>query len=430
MKNKPNSLDSKPGIKNLKWNFSMGLLHGIFFYSGQAFGNPNTIIPVFLNNLTSSKAIIGLSSTIIGSFGGIGSVIPQLFVANRIENKLHKRPLLRIAITIRALCWALLSISTFLIAPHFPKIMISLLFLFLLTFTFMGGVATIPFYDIWAKSLPSRLRGRFFSHRQFWGGILAIGAGYITKLVLGSNKIIFPQNYALLFLFTFIFITISYIALGSVREPKEAIHKKRLDFGDFLKKAIYIFKKDRNYRYFIYVQILIGGSAIALPFYVLYAKDFLEIKLEMVGTFLIAQMIGSVMSNILWAYVSDFIGNKRVIQISSFLAFIIPIIAVLTGKNNATPFILVFAFIGFFIAGRNIGKTNFLLDIAPVKDRPTYISFINTLSIPVMLFPLLGGYLVQSISFRFVFVITAIVSFMGFVMSFWLKEPRNKKRKK
>ena len=48
----------------------------------------------------------------------------------------------------------------------------------------MGGVATIPFYDIWGKALPSTVRGRFFGHRQFWGGILAVqilgGAGALA----------------------------------------------------------------------------------------------------------------------------------------------------------------------------------------------------------------------------------------------------------
>jgi predicted CoA-substrate-specific enzyme activase len=69
----------------LKWNFAMGLIHGTFFTGGQAFGNPNTILPIFLNNFTNSKVLIGFSSTIMGSLGGIGSVLPQLFVASKLE---------------------------------------------------------------------------------------------------------------------------------------------------------------------------------------------------------------------------------------------------------------------------------------------------------------------------------------------------------
>jgi len=48
----------------------------------------------------------------------------------------------------------------------------------------MGGIAAVPFYDIWGKSLPSNLRGRFFGYRQLWGGVLAIGSGFIAKIIL------------------------------------------------------------------------------------------------------------------------------------------------------------------------------------------------------------------------------------------------------
>jgi len=51
----------------------------------------------------------------------------------------------------------------------------------------MGGIAAVPFFDIWGKSLPFNLRGRFFGYRQLWGGVLAIGSGLIVKNILGNN---------------------------------------------------------------------------------------------------------------------------------------------------------------------------------------------------------------------------------------------------
>ena len=89
----------------------------------------------------------------------------------------------------------------------------------------------------------------------------------------------------------------------------------------------------------------------------------------MVGIFLMAQMIGSVVSNILWAYLSDFTGNKRVVQISTLLGIVPPLIVLLSPHQFPGLFILLFMMIGFFVAGREIGKTNFLLDIAPPKER-------------------------------------------------------------
>jgi MFS family permease len=403
----------------------MGLIHGILYLGGEVFYNPDTILPIFLDHFTKSKTLIGLSSALIGKLGGIASVFPQLLVANKIENKIHKKPLLIFAITVRALSWGLLAFTTYIFNNTYPNLTIFFLFVTLILHTFMGGIAAVPFFDIWGKSLPSNLRGRFFGYRQLWGGVLAIGSGLIVKNILGNNSIEFPYNFALLFFLVFIFLSISYIALGSVKEPTEKVYENQLPFKDFLKKAFLVVKKNKNYKKFIMVEILVGGGGIALPFYILYLKDVLQIELGMVGILLSAQMLGSVLSNILWAHLSDFVGNKKVIQISTFAGLMVPIVALMTQFKNELSYLLLFAIIGFFIAGRTIGKTNYLLDIAPSKDRPTYISLSGTLLFPVSLFPIIGGLIAQYASYNMLFIITGIPILLGFILSFNLKESRS-----
>jgi len=403
----------------------MGLIHGILFIGGQAFSNPDTIIPIFLNHFTDSKTLIGLSSTLLGSLGGISSVLPQLFIARKLENAIHKKPLLRFSITIRALSWGFLALTTYFFAYKSAYLTISFLFFFLILYTFMGGIAAVSFYDIWGKSIPSNLRGRFFGYRQLWGGVLAIGSGFIAKNVLGNSKIAFPTNFVLLFSLTFLFLSVSYIALGSVKEPVEKVYEKRLSFKDFLRKAFNIIRENNNFRRFIVVQILVGGAALALPFYVLYAKDVQKIELEMVGLFLSAQMLGMVLSNILWAHLSDFVGNKRVIQISTLAGLIVPVIALFTRSQSKSLFILIFVLIGFFLSGRLIGKTNYLLDIATSNDRLTYISMTATLTFPISLFSLVGGMIVQHISYEILFIVTIIFMLSGFILSLRLIEPKS-----
>ena len=183
----------------MSWNFLMGLIHGIFFAGGMAFSSPTAILPVFLNSLTSSKTVIGLFSTIMGS----GSFLPQLFVASRIRGREHKKPVLIFAIVVRMLCWGALGILTYFYGADNPGGVLFSLFFLLTLFSFMGGVAVIPFMDIFGGTIPSNLRGRFFGHRQLWGGLLAVGAGFVVKHILGSQNISFPKNYALLFLLSF-----------------------------------------------------------------------------------------------------------------------------------------------------------------------------------------------------------------------------------
>jgi len=408
----------------------MGLIHGTLFNGAQAFGNPNTILPVFLQHFSSSRILVGLSSTLLGSLGGIGNVLPQLFVARRLETKIHKKPVLITAITIRALCWGSLALATFFLAQRYARLMVLLLFLLLLIFTIMGGVASIPFYDIVAKALSPTMRGRFFGHRQFWGGILAAGSGYIAKIILGSGRIGFPDNFGTLFLLAFALMGMSYIALGSIREPEKEVYKTPLAFKYFVKKAFSVIRIDKNYRIFLIVQILSGAGAMALPFYVLHAKDNLHLELGMVGVLLMAQMGGGVVSNVFWGYLSDLAGNKKVLQLSTLVGVLPPACALFIPAHLSILFVPVYIFIGFYIAGRTIGKTNFLLDIAPQKERPAYISLNGTLTFPVTLLPLFGGIIAQHISYLFLFVITSMLVAIGFFLSCMLKEPRGKTTQK
>ena len=419
-----NGAEKPDGVKSYGWNFAMGLLHGIFYNGGVAFSNVGTVLPVFLDNFTTSKILIGLSSSLMGPLGGIGSALPQLITAHRIESRTRKKPFLIGAIAVRSLCWGALTLITYFFALSQPALIVFSLFFLLTVFTFMGGVAAIPFFDIWGKAIPSNLRGRFFGYRQLGGGLMAIAAGWIVKSVLSNKAIVFPNNYSLLFLLCFIFISISYLALGLVKEPISEVYETKLPFRVFLRKTFRVLKSDHNFRRFIIVQIIIGSGGLAMPFYVLYARNVLNMELGMVGIFLSVQMAGGMISNIIWAYLSDFKGNKLIIVFTALIGFLIPLLAFLIPASHSSLFILVFAAMGFFINGRSIGSTNFLLDIAPEKDRPTYISLKGTLALPIVIFPLIGGIITQYFSYQTLFVITGLLAGSGFIVSCTLQEPR------
>jgi len=407
-----------------KFNFIMGILHGMFYSGGIAFGSSTTVLPAFFANFTSSKILIGLSSSITGEIGSLGNILPQLFVASKIEHRIHKRPLLRFAITVRALCWGLLALVTYLFAGNNAGLTLAVLFLLLFLFTFMGGVATVPFMDIWGRTIPSNLRGRFFGYRQLLGGFLAVLSGFTVNFILNNSRISFPANYALLFLLAFILITISYFALGSVKETITEVHKEQLSFYDFVGKAFDILKNNSNYRKFLVIQILSGAIALSLPFFVLYAKDVLQIKIGMIGVFLSAQMLGLMLSNIIWGHLSDSLGSTKVIQFSILFGMLAPLFVLILPHNFPNLFVILFVFLGCFISGRVIGKNAFLLDIASDKDRPRYISLEGSFRLPVVFFPLIGGMLIQRSSYEILFAITGLLLTGAFILSFGLEEPR------
>ncbi len=59
---------------------------------------------------------------------------------------------------------------------------------------------------------------------------MAIGSGLIAKMILENKAIDFPLNFVMLFSLAFIFLSVSYIALGSVREPVGEVYENRLPY--------------------------------------------------------------------------------------------------------------------------------------------------------------------------------------------------------
>jgi hypothetical protein len=413
--------DQGAGREHTAFNFAMGLVHGILFQAGMAFSEPLTVLPVFLSHFTQSRTMIGVFSALMTA----GGVLPQLFVASKIEGNRRKKPVLVAAIWTRAAAWGILGGLTYFCISCSPALVLVALIGLLFVFSFAGGVAAIPFMDIWAKALPATLRGRFFGHRQLWGGLLAVGAGYVVKRILGNPEISFPRNYGLLFLLSFGFIALSYIGLSSVREPEGEVNPQSQSLRRFLRQSLSILGRDRNFRLFVLTQLAAGFGALALPFYVLYGAKDLGMPTAQIGLLIQVQMAGGIVSNLLWAELSDRKGNRLVIILTTATATLIPLLALLAGSLGLPMLVVAFGLIGFAGSGGMIGFTNYLLEIAPAQLRPTYVALSGTLQTLTLGLPVLGGLLADRYSYQAAFWCSFAGMAVAVILSVGLKRVRN-----
>jgi len=399
----------------------MGLLHGIFFQTGMAFSAPASVLPLFLQYFTGSQAMIGLFFGLMNA----GGVLPQLFVARKLERMQRKKPVLLASIWLRAAFWLGLAVLVYFCPSDKPVIALVGLVVLLFGFSFAGGVAVIPFNDILAKTLPSTVRGRFFGHRQLWGGVMAVGAGYVVKRILANPDIQFPRNYALLFSLSFLFITISYAALSCVREPPGNVKTHKPPLGTFIRRSFALLYNDRNFGLLIATQLGVGFTAFALPFYVLYGKNELSMPPEQVGLLIASQTVGGIVSNLLWARLSDRVGNRIVIILTAATATVIPLLALMCTHAGWTLLVGVFFLIGCATSGSGIGFVNYLLEIAPEEVRPTYIALQGTIIGVTMFCPILGGLVIDAWSYHAAFWIASVASIGGLFLATRLKRTRN-----
>jgi hypothetical protein len=355
-----------------------------------------------------------------------GWYLPQYLVAGFIEHVKRKKPVYIRAGLVRFIAiWTIAILVPVLAGSHAGLFVVAFFILYSI-YTLGAGVAGISFMDIVAKSIPATRRGTFFGARLSLGGLVSALAGFFVRSVLNSRP--FPDNFATLFIAAAVVVTVAIISFSLVSEPDSAVNEKRMPYRRFLRRGPRLLRTHRGYRTFFIVRVLLSIWSMALPFYILYARDELGLDPSAAGVFLAIQMVGFVISNLLWGSLSNRIGNKIVLVLVSGIAIVSPLLAVLGGRyewlGNTWGFGTVFFFLGFTLSGIRLGQTNYMLDVSPETERPTYLGFMNTILAPVLLLSMLGGYIIERTSFEALFFAVIGTAVLALLISFGMEEPR------
>lgn len=405
------------------WNFGAALVHGVFFLASNAFSSPTVVLPAFVALLTPSQIMVGLPMSIVLA----GQILPQLFVAHFVEQRDHKKPLLVAAVAIRALSWALLATLTFFYGTSRPVLVLAALIAALTLFSVAGGMGLVVYADIIAKVFPANRRGRFYGTRYLLGNVLAFLAGLTVRAILGNEvRFPFPLSYAVLFFLAFISLAIAFTGVASIREPVESHQPKGRTFLQYLRRAIKLLGENPNFRRLIGVRLFLGASVLAFPFYVIYAREQLHVPTSALGIYISAQVVGEAGANMIWGMLGDRYGYKIVLALLAIVGGATPLVAMLVPASAGWAFVLVFVLMGATLTGVEMSTGNFLLEVTPSLVRPTCIALLNTLTAPLILFPLFGGWLIQRVaSFGLMFWIVVATSLLAFILATGLRDPRH-----
>ena len=424
-------------------NYWTGVINGTLFRGGGAFLDPTTVIPEFLSYLTNSSILIGGISTIFRS----GILLTQIFTANYVETKPLKLPIYAAAAKVRIISVFIIALTVFIFGGGNANLVLIVFLMAYILYSFASGLGMIPYQEVVAKTIYSHKRGSYVALRQFFGSLTAVGVGYVVAYVLSKKKLFpYPNNYAILFFIGGIMVSSALlIFIFGMKEPSQSnIRKDVVNYKDYFSGAIKVLKKDKIYLYVFIIRLLIGAEALSMPFFIRFARTELGMNPKVTGAYLTVQMVGRMSAALLWGKLADEKGNKLIIQIMSLVGTSFVILALsaeyISGQlvlfvpslteSNILPFIYggVFFLIGSFFAGQFIGFNNYILEIAPIEKRPTYLGFFNSISgFQLLILPFLGGFLVDYFSYKFVFICVLISMITAFIMSFRLVEPRFEK---
>jgi len=395
-----------------------GIVHGTFFNMAQAFAEPFALLPLFLAGFTSSKLIIGL---IIGLMQA-AAVLPQLLMSRLLRCRPQtSKPLMLVGIWTRCGVWGVLGVFALMSSEQSVLLLWASIILVSL-YSFAGGIAVLPFNRIISETILPEKRSSFFGWRLFFGGFMAMMAGFLVKFVLGSDKIVWPRNFGVLFLLSFVTLIIAYTAMSMFRFPSDLSAISSDVRPSIWRECLKVFKTYPVIKRLILIQLL-TSLALFMPFLTLYATQSRHIPLKWVGIFIVCMKLGSMLSNLLWMPIGNKIGTRILIQagiITAITAIVLSIFA-----HNVLIFSLAFFVIGFASSALMLGYNGYILEIGHAEIRVLLVAINGTMLLPLYFMPLLGGLIADTMGYFWLLVLALVLFSLALLLALTLCEPRN-----
>jgi hypothetical protein len=404
--------------------FVLGVANGMLWNFASAFVNDSTVLPTFVRELGGGAVLVGL----IPLVAVVCWNLPQLVAANMLQAARRHMPMYRTSSLLRALAWPGAAIATLHWADQSRPLVLAAFFAMYALFMLSGGFGGMAFTSVVARTIPATRLGLFFGLRQMGGGLLGVAAGVIVWRVLrDANESV--GNYATLFIWASAIFVAGWILFALISEPDPAPARPREPMGRFFAQACALIKTDPDFRRLFVVRMLQSVALMGVPFYVVYCREVLRVPRQMVGVYLLAQMVGMIVSNLVWAPLSDRGGNRLVLRVLGadiLLATALAAVFSLIGRQGlGFGFPLVFFLLGTLSSGSVIGNTNYLLEMAPIVSTPLYVAAMNTFMALGAASSLVAGKLIELIGFHFVFVAAAALGAASFAATARLREPRS-----
>lgn len=401
--------------RNARWNFAWAGVCGALFECGTAFVETGTVVAAFVGRLTPSALAVGAADSI----ARFGWLLPQLLAANYAQGLRYRKPLYLLAGWGRAGCLALLA-GLLLMWADSPTVndagaVLAVFFLLWTAFSFVSGLAGVPYNDVIGRTIPSARRSRLLAGRVFVGSLLGVGAGWLIRITLQASAQGTLAPYGLIFGIGAVVLALSTGCFALVREPPATLVRPRARFLAFLAEGARVLRHDRRFRLFLVAQLLAGLTTMAAPFYILHARQVGAVAEAEVGTFVAAQMLGGLALNPLWGWWGDRRGKLSLLKalgwtsgVSPGLAMMLSWLAVGSAGITLAGYAVIFFFLGSVSSGRVIADLGYLMEISPDDRRSEYSGYMNVLVAPSRLLPLVAGSLVGVWSFPPLFALAVL----------------------
>lgn len=398
-------------------NFFLQVLTQFFTKLGDAIANPKTILAWMLSALGAP----GVFTAFLVPIRESGSLIPQLIIASYVRLQAVRKWTFVLGCILQALAvfaMALVAVSLTGTAAGFGLLGA------LVVFSLARGLCSVASKDVLGKTVPKTRRGRVSGWSEFLAGLVTIGVGVL--LLLDVREPGDMSTYLVLLAMAGGLWLLAAASYALIREFPGATDGGGNAITEALKR-LKLLASDRPFRQFVIARSLLLCSALSAPFFIMLAHEQTDGALLVLGLFVIADGLASLVSAPFWGRFAD-VSSRRVMILAGGGAGLVGI--VLVGLVNGLPILadkqwiypLFFFLLAMAHAGVRMGRKTYIVDLAGGNKRTDYVAVSNTVIGVVLLLAGSIGALTAIVPVSVVILILAAMGVAGAVLSARLPE--------
>jgi len=395
--------------RSYRWNFVMLGLDISLFTLALTFASAYGVLPLFAHHLTDSNVALGL----IPAVRALGALLPPILVAAFVQRLRRRKPFVLAWTVLERLPYLALAILTPALAIAHPTLLLWIFFASIAVGACAGGVTAPAWLDLVARVLPDDWRGRFFGLWSALGSLLGLGGGALTAALLRLPD--WPTGFALCFGCAFGCLIVSFVCLAVAREGPPTERARTPTAAGWREYAALV-RRDDNFAAYLAANGLVTLAGLATAFYAVDAKRALGLTDAGAGLYAVVLLAAALAGNLLWGYVGDHTGHKRVLEAGALCTGLAAGLAVVShaGAVGIVLYGAAFALVGLGSSAVQLAALTVVLDFGAVEERAAYIGIASLAQAPFACAgPVLGGAVADRLGYGAIFMLSLLLGLAG-----------------
>lgn len=339
---------------------------------GDTIANPKTTLAWLVTAVGAPAFVLGFLVPIRES----GSMIPQLFIGGSIRRLPVRKYVWVAGSIVQGMCILGLGLVAFRLSGTVAGWSVLML---VCLFSLARGFCSVAAKDVLGKTIPKHKRGQLNGWSASGAGLLSVGVG--LTLILATAESAEVHILGILLIGAGLLWILAATIYAGVPETRGETGGGRSAIEALQQLSLLL--TDAPFRRFVITRALLMCSALSAPFYVALAQSNQPSLIGLLGAFVVASGLASLVSAPVWGRFADR-SSKHVMVVAALLTAGIGIITFLADKILpdlvASTWYLPLAYFILCVAhsGVRVGRKTYVVNLGTGNQRTDYVAISNS----------------------------------------------------